>query len=54
MTDRKKLSEPEMQENLSQLPGWTIENGKLNKMFQFNSFIDAFGFMTKAPWQWRL
>ncbi len=48
MTERKKLSDSEIQENLAQLSGWNIENGKLHKNFQFQSFVEAFGFMTKA------
>jgi len=27
---------------------WTIINGKLNRRFEFNSFVDAFSFMTKV------
>jgi 4a-hydroxytetrahydrobiopterin dehydratase len=48
MTERKKLSDSEIQENLAQLSDWNIENGKLHKSFQFDSFVDAFGFMTKS------
>ncbi len=48
MTERKKLSDSEIQENLAQLSGWNIENGKLHKNFQFQSFVEAFGFMTKT------
>ena len=48
MTERKKLSDSEIQENLAQLSGWNIENGKLHKNFQFESFMEAFGFMTKT------
>ena len=48
MTERKKLSDSEIQENLAQLSGWNLENGKLHKNFQFQSFVEAFGFMTKA------
>ena len=48
MTERKKLSDSEIQKNLAQLSGWNIENGKLHKNFQFQSFVEAFGFMTKA------
>jgi len=48
MTERKKLNDSEIQENLAQLSGWNIENGKLHKSFQFDSFVDAFGFMTKS------
>ncbi len=48
MTERIKLSDLEIQENVAQLSGWNIENGKLHKNFQFQSFVEAFGFMTKA------
>ena len=48
MAERKKLSDSEIQESLSELSGWSIENGKLHKFFQFDSFVDAFGFMTKS------
>lgn len=27
---------------------WGIKNGKLNKLFKFSSFVDAFGFMTRV------
>ena len=43
----KKLTEAQIQENLAQVDGWTIENGKLHKEFQFDNFITAFGFMTQ-------
>ena len=43
-----KLSEQEIQRELNRLQGWTIVNGKLNRSFEFNSFVDAFGFMTKV------
>lgn len=44
---RKKLSDAEIQDKLEDLNGWTIENEKLHKEFQFKDFISAFGFMTK-------
>ena len=44
----KKLTDAEIQEQLTGLSGWTIENGKLHKQFQFRSFIEAFGFMTRV------
>lgn len=43
----KKLTDAQIQENLAQVDGWTIENGKLHKEFQFDNFITAFGFMTQ-------
>ncbi len=43
----KKLTDVQIQENLTQVDGWTIENGKLHKEFQFDNFVSAFGFMTQ-------
>jgi 4a-hydroxytetrahydrobiopterin dehydratase len=43
-----KLSEQEIQSELNRLQGWTIINGKLNRSFEFNSFVDTFSFMTKV------
>lgn len=44
---RKKLTESEIQKSLEKLDGWTVENGKLHKEFQFDNFVSAFGFMTQ-------
>ena len=43
----QKLSATEIQEKLSQLDGWSVENGKLHKEYQFDTFVTAFGFMTQ-------
>ena len=43
----KKLSDAEIQKNLEQLNGWTVEDGKLHKEFQFDTFVTAFGFMAQ-------
>ena len=43
----KKLSDAEIQENLGQLNGWSVEDGKLHKEYQFDTFVTAFGFMTQ-------
>jgi 4a-hydroxytetrahydrobiopterin dehydratase len=43
-----KLSDDQIREELANLPGWNIVNGKLHKEFTFKSFIEAFGFMTTA------
>ena len=43
----KKLSDAEIQANLEQLNGWTVEDGKLHKEYQFDTFVTAFGFMTQ-------
>lgn len=46
--DYRKLSEDEINMEHSKLAGWRIANGKLNKTFEFASFVQAFGFMTQV------
>ena len=41
------LSSKEVNERLSSLEGWSIEDGKLHKKFQFKTFQEAFGKMTE-------
>ena len=43
-----RLSETEITEELKKIEGWAIKNNKLHKEFQFDSFNQAFGFMTRA------
>ena len=43
-----RLSQIDIDEQLKNLPGWSIVNEKLHKEFQFESFNQAFGFMTRA------
>ena len=43
-----RLSHIDIDEHLKNLPGWSIVNEKLHKEFQFESFNQAFGFMTRA------
>ena len=43
-----RLSETEIIEELKKLEGWAIKDNKLHKEFQFDSFNQAFGFMTRA------
>ncbi|MBE9010480.1 4a-hydroxytetrahydrobiopterin dehydratase [Pseudanabaenaceae cyanobacterium LEGE 13415] len=40
------LSLQELETELKQLDGWTIENGKLHRQYKFPSFVEAFGFMS--------
>ena len=44
----RRLTEPEIEEALQTLPGWTVEDGKLHRQFQFKNFVEAFGFMASA------
>ena len=41
-----KLSEIEIQNNLKELNGWSIQNGKLHKEMEFTDFDTAWDFMT--------
>lgn len=43
-----KLSNAEISTLLEGLSGWIVENGKLHKELQFDSFIEAFGFMARV------
>ncbi len=43
-----KLSQEDINEELKNLPGWSIVNEKLRKEFLFDSFNQAFGFMTRS------
>ncbi|MGK7879901.1 MAG: 4a-hydroxytetrahydrobiopterin dehydratase [Crocosphaera sp.] len=42
------LSADELQTALNELEGWTIQEGKLHRKFQFLSFVEAFGFMSSV------
>lgn len=43
----KKLADAEIQQRLEQVNSWTVQDGKLHKEFQFDTFVTAFGFMTQ-------
>ncbi|MGY5152242.1 MAG: 4a-hydroxytetrahydrobiopterin dehydratase [Candidatus Nitrosopumilus sp. bin_6a] len=43
-----RLSQLDIKEELKNLPGWNLINEKLHKEFEFDSFNQAFGFMTRA------
>ena len=43
-----RLSHQDIMDELKTLSGWGIVNEKLHKEFQFDSFNQAFGFMTRA------
>jgi len=48
MATIKKLNDSELQQELHKFAGWSLVNGKLHKVFQFASFVEAFGFMAKV------
>ncbi len=43
-----KLTDAEISTQLEGLSGWTVENEKLHKEFQFDSFVEAFGFVASV------
>jgi 4a-hydroxytetrahydrobiopterin dehydratase len=42
------LNATERQAALDSLPGWSIQNEKLHRDYQFPDFVHAFGFMATA------
>lgn len=44
----QKLSEQDIQEQVAKLEGWKVIGGKVNKTFEFENFVQAFGFMTRV------
>ena len=47
-TPTPKLTAEELQAVLQQLPGWTVQDAKLHREFQFADFAHAIGFITTA------
>lgn len=45
---RRKLNQAEIESALADLPGWQIQDGKLHKLFKFDSFARAIGWMVSA------
>src|SRR5579872_2968528 len=43
-----KLSQAEIQKNLTALAGWTVAHDKLQREYTFPDFVYAFGFMATA------
>jgi 4a-hydroxytetrahydrobiopterin dehydratase len=44
--ERRRLTDQETESNLQDLPGWSLENGKLSKTYKFGSFAEAIGWIT--------
>jgi 4a-hydroxytetrahydrobiopterin dehydratase len=43
-----RLTGGEIADRLASLPGWTVVNGRLHRVFQFRDFGEAFGFMARV------
>ena len=48
MAERKKLEPRDVNEQLGRVRGWSVAHGKLHKEFQFETFVQAFGFMSSV------
>lgn len=48
MPERRKLTDAEIEERLSDTPGWSHAEGAIRRTFQFNDFVAAFGFMSSV------
>lgn len=46
MGSPSKLTEPEIASKIEKLKGWSVERGKLHRVFEFGDFVQAFSFMT--------
>ena len=44
-----KLNDKEVSSELEKLPGWSIAQGKLHRVFEFPDFRQAFAFMMLQP-----
>jgi 4a-hydroxytetrahydrobiopterin dehydratase len=48
MVERKALTDAEAKTRLGEIPGWSVQPGKLVREFKFASFVEAFGFMSRV------
>lgn len=46
--ERRKVSREEIEDALNELTGWALQNGRLHKEFQFESFAAAMGWMVSS------
>ena len=47
----QKLSEKQIQEKLSNLAGWTYNDGAIIKTYKFNNFKEAFATMSRIAFE---
>ena len=48
MAEYNKLSEQEIEEALAELPGWSLQDGKFHKTYEFDDFSEAVGWMMRV------
>lgn len=44
----ENLTEEQLTQELKRLDGWTIQDGKLYRLYEFADFAQAFGFMAQV------
>lgn len=44
----RKLTDDEILKLMTELPGWSIQNGKLHREYECRDFVTAFGNMTRV------
>ena len=44
----RKLSQQEIELEVGKIHGWKVVDGKLKRTFEFENFVQAFGFMTQV------
>lgn len=45
---QRSLSLEEVRQQLHLIPRWSLDSDKLSRHYEFNSFVEAFGFMTSV------
>jgi len=48
MSRPKALARNEIESRRAAIPDWEIENDRLHRVFVFDDFVEAFGFMTRV------
>ena len=48
MTTATKLSSEQIQEELTALPGWELQEGKIVKLYKFKDFVEAIAFVSRV------
>ncbi len=46
-----RIESSQLVQELVQLPGWEVRDGKLTRTFRFKDFADAFAFMTACAFR---
>lgn len=48
MNRRERISDTDIAGRVDQLDGWTLDDGRLHRQFEFEDFVQAFGFMSSV------